>query len=90
MENRLTVRFGPAGNCEDFYEKGYKSTVQAPEYLEKMGLDAYEYSCGRGVLLKQETAEKIGPRRIIMSRCPFMRRILPTFVIPIPPSRMRR
>ena len=60
MENRLTVRFGPAGNCEDFYEKGYKSTVQAPEYLEKMGLDAYEYSCGRGVLLKQETAEKIG------------------------------
>ena len=52
MENRLTVRFGPAGNCEDFYEKGYKSTVQAPEYLEKMGLDAYEYSCGRGVLLK--------------------------------------
>ena len=56
----MTVRFGPAGNCEDFYEKGYKSTVQAPEYLEKMGLDAYEYSCGRGVLLKQETAEKIG------------------------------
>ncbi len=56
----LVARFGPAGNCEDFYEKGYKSTVQAPAYLESMGLNAYEYSCGRGVMLKEETAGKIG------------------------------
>lgn len=59
MEDRI-ARFGPAGNCEDFYEKGYKSTVQAPEYLKKMGLDAYEYSCGRGVMLKEDTARRIG------------------------------
>ena len=61
MEDRV-ARFGPAGNCEDFYEKGYKSTLQAPGYLEKMGLDAYEYSCGRGVMLKQDTAEKIAAK----------------------------
>lgn len=59
MENRV-ARFGPAGNCEDFYEKGYKSTVQAPAYLKEMGLNAYEYSCGRGVMIKEETASKIG------------------------------
>ncbi len=56
---REKALFGPAGNCEDFYEKGYKSTVQAPGYLDDMGLYAYEYSCGRGVLLKQDTAERI-------------------------------
>ncbi len=61
MEDRV-ARFGPAGNCEDFYDQGYKSTIQAPGYLEKMGLDAYEYSCGRGVMLKQDTAEKIGAK----------------------------
>ena len=61
MEDRV-AHFGPAGNCEDFYEKGYKSTIQAPGYLEKMGLNAYEYSCGRGVMLKQDTAEKIGAK----------------------------
>lgn len=54
------IRFGPAGNSEDFYERGFKSTVQAPEYLAGMGLTAYEYSCGRGVMLKEETARKIG------------------------------
>lgn len=61
MEDRV-ARFGPAGNCEDFYENGYKSTVQAPGYLENMELNAYEYSCGRGVMLKQDTAEKIGAK----------------------------
>ena len=59
MEDRI-ARFGPAGNCEDFYDKGYKSTVQAPGYLKEMGLNAYEYSCGRGVMLKEDTARRIG------------------------------
>lgn len=59
MADRI-ARFGPAGNCEDFYEKGYKSTVQAPGYLKEMGLTAYEYSCGRGVMLKEDTARRIG------------------------------
>ena len=54
------MRFGPAGNCEDFYEKGYKSTLQAPAYLQEMGLSAFEYACGRGVMLKEETARAIG------------------------------
>ncbi len=52
--------FGTAGNCEDFYEKGNKSTLQAPAYLQQMGLNAFEYSCGRGVMLRENTARAIG------------------------------
>lgn len=53
------IKFGPAGNSEAFYEAGYKHTYQAMAWLKEMGLNAYEYSCGRGVRLKEETAEKI-------------------------------
>ena len=57
------IWFGPAGSGDSFAAQGYKSTVQMPEYLEKMGLNAYEYQCGHGVrvnpdaagLLKQES-----------------------------------
>lgn len=53
------VKFGPGGNCELFYESGYKHTYQMPEFLDKMGLDAYEIQCGRGVRLKQDAALKL-------------------------------
>ncbi len=53
------IRFGPAGNSESFYAQGYKSTWQAPAWLEEMGLDAYEYSFGRGVSLSDEMALRI-------------------------------
>ena len=53
------VKFGPGGNCELFYESGYKHTFQMPEFLDKMGLDAYEIQCGRGVRLKQDAALKL-------------------------------
>ena len=53
------IKFGPAGNSEAFYEAGYKHTYQAMAWLQEMGLNAYEYSCGRGVRLKEKIAEKI-------------------------------
>lgn len=53
------IRFGPAGNSESFYAQGYKSTWQAPAWLQGMGLSAYEYSFGRGVTLSDEMAKKI-------------------------------
>ena len=53
------IKFGPAGNSDAFYEAGYKHTYQGMAWLQEMGLNAYEYSCGRGVRLKEETAEKI-------------------------------
>lgn len=53
------IRFGPAGNSQAFYDEGHKHTYEAPEWLYKQGLNAFEYSFGRGVKLKQDTAEKI-------------------------------
>ncbi|MBQ2582266.1 MAG: TIM barrel protein, partial [Ruminococcus sp.] len=51
----MPAKFGPAGNSESF-SANYKSTVQAPGYLENMGLDHYEYQCGRGVKVTDKTA----------------------------------
>ena len=53
------IRIGPAGNAESFTAMGYKSTPQIPEYLEKMGLNAYEYQCGRGVRINRESVLKL-------------------------------
>lgn len=52
--------FGPSGNEDAFYEAGYKSSVQMPEYTAKLGLDAYEYQCSRGVKITQKTASILG------------------------------
>ena len=54
------VLFGPSGNSDSFYEQGHKSTVEAFAWITAMGLDAFEYSFGRGVRLGEETAKKIG------------------------------
>ena len=53
------IRVGPAGNSESFTAMGYKSTPQIPEYLEKMGLNAYEYQCGRGVRINRASVLKL-------------------------------
>lgn len=52
--------FGPAGNSLSFGAMGYKSSLQVPEYLTKMGLDAFEYQCGRGVNIGEEKAMALG------------------------------
>lgn len=53
------MKFGPAGNDESFYNAGYKKSYQMMEYLNKVGLDAYEYQCSRGVRVSDEQAQKI-------------------------------
>ncbi len=50
------IKFGPAGNCEMFYGEGNKSSMQAAKWLKEKGLNAYEYSFGKGILLSDETA----------------------------------
>lgn len=54
------VKFGPSGNSESFYEQGYKSSIDAPKWIRDMGLQAYEYSCTKGVKVREGTASKIG------------------------------
>ena len=52
--------FGPAGTSESFTAMGYKNSLQVPEYIEKMGLDCFEYQCGRGVNIGEEKAKALG------------------------------
>lgn len=55
----MEIKFGPAGNAQSFAEARFKATVDAPRWLHEMGLNAYEYQCGRGVNIGEETARKI-------------------------------
>ena len=45
----MSALFGPGGNSESFYAEGNKHTLQAPAWLKKLGLDAYEYQAGNGI-----------------------------------------
>lgn len=56
----MSAKFGPAGNSESFTKMGYKHSLQVPEYIVKMGLDAFEYQCGRGVNIGQDKAGELG------------------------------
>ena len=53
----MSAIFGPAGNADSF---PYKSSADAPRWLAGLGLDAYEYQCGKGVNVKEDTARRIG------------------------------
>ena len=53
----MSAIFGPAGNAESF---PYKSSVDAPRWLAELGLDCYEYQCGKGVNVGEQTARKLG------------------------------
>ena len=44
------IRFGTAGTSDSFAAQGYKSSLGVPEYTAKMGLNAFEYQCGRCLL----------------------------------------
>ncbi len=52
--------FGPAGNSEDFFKENHKTTMEAAKWVKEKGLDAFEYSFGRGYTMPIATAEKIG------------------------------
>ncbi len=56
------IRFGPSGNCKRFYDEGFKSSVEAPEWLSKQGLTAYEYSFGRGINVGDDKAKAVGEK----------------------------
>lgn len=56
----MTAKFGPAGTAESFKTMGYKKSVQLGEYLEKFGLNHFEYQCGQGVRVGEQAAREIG------------------------------
>ena len=56
----MSATFGPSGNSLSFYEKGYKHSYQAPQYVKETGLDAYEYSGGNGIVGGEAVFRRIG------------------------------
>ncbi len=54
------IRFGPSGNEQRFYDEGHKRSLEAPKWLSEYGLNAYEFSFGRGINITKETATMIG------------------------------
>lgn len=58
MKNKAL--FGPGGNCDSFYDAGFKSSVDAPSFVKAFGLDAYEYEAGNGVSASVDTFKKLG------------------------------
>ena len=55
----MSALFGPAGNAVSF---PHKSSLEAPAWLAGLGLDLYEYQCGKGVNISEATARKLGER----------------------------
>lgn len=53
------IRIGPSGNSDAFYASGRKHTYEEAAYLHALGLNAFEYSFGRGVSMTDATAQKI-------------------------------
>lgn len=53
------IKFGPSGNSIRFYEEGYKTTTESAKWVKDNGLDYFEYSFGRGVIMGEAKAEEI-------------------------------
>lgn len=58
----MSVRFGPAGTPNSFAEMGYKKTIEIPDYLARFELTAFEYQCGHGLRVNENTARTLGER----------------------------
>lgn len=56
----MTAKFGPAGTADSFKTMGYKKTIQIGDYLNKFGLDHFEYQCGQGVRIGEAPARELG------------------------------
>ncbi len=56
----MNAFFGPAGRDDSLNALGYKTTLDIPRCMQKKGLDAFEYQCGRGVNVKTEVAKELG------------------------------
>lgn len=56
----MSAKFGPAGTSDSFKTMGFKNSLDVPEYVVKMGLDCFEYQCGRGVNIGAEKAKLLG------------------------------
>lgn len=58
----MQALFGTAGTPDEFRENGCKTSLQIPGFLDRYGLDCFEYQCGRGVNISEPTAQAFGQK----------------------------
>ena len=56
----MSAYFGPGGNSDAFRLAGLKSTLDAPQWVKSIGLDAYEYEAGNGLAASAAMLRAIG------------------------------
>ena len=56
----MIAHFGPGGNSDAFKRAGFSATLDAPRWLESIGLNAYEYEAGNGLAAGEATLSAIG------------------------------
>ncbi|MDD7676812.1 MAG: TIM barrel protein [Eubacteriales bacterium] len=54
--------FGPGGNGDWFRRDGMKSPLQTPGWLERVGLDSFEYEATRGVSAGEDALRALGDK----------------------------
>ena len=54
------IKFGPSGNSDAYHSYGYSGSSHSAEWVRSLGLNAFEYSFGRGVNLSEQKAIEIG------------------------------
>lgn len=53
------IKFGPSGNSEAFHNAGFSGSSKSANWVKNLGLNAFEYSFGRGVNLSEQKAVEI-------------------------------
>ena len=54
------IKFGPSGNSTAFYDAGKSKSEESALWVKNLGLNAFEYSFGRGVNMSDEKALSLG------------------------------
>lgn len=54
--------FGPAGQCDAARAQKIKTTLQYLDFIKEQGLGAFEYQCGHGVNIREDTARLVGEK----------------------------
>lgn len=54
------IKFGVAGNSTSFYDEGHQTTTEAAAWCKSRGIDMFEYSFGKGIIMSDKTAFEMG------------------------------
>jgi len=59
MQKRQRAFFGSGGNPQNFYDDGFRDTVDVFKWLKERNIDSYEYQAGNGLRVSTAVLKKI-------------------------------